>query len=113
MFRSRRLNNRIKTTLFHRNLQFLASCLSCLFILHRNDTFEKCQVHSVYRGPESLSVLGPKICDLVPVELKQSENIYMLYIYIYNIYIYIYDIYDIYDIYIYIFVEFCFNSDEM
>ena len=41
--------------------------------LRRNDTFEKRKVHSVYHGTESLSFLGPKIWDLVPVELKQSE----------------------------------------
>ena len=43
--------------------------------LRRNDTFEKSQVHSVYHGTESLSFLGLKIWDLVPVELKQSENL--------------------------------------
>ena len=37
----------------------------------RNDTFEERQVHSVCDGTESLSFLGPKIWDLVPVELKQ------------------------------------------
>ena len=44
--------------------------------LHRNDTFEKRKVHSVYHGTESLSLLGPKIRDLVPAELKQSETLY-------------------------------------
>ena len=44
--------------------------------LRRNDTFEKCKVHSVYHGTESLSFLGPQIWDLVPVELKQSETLY-------------------------------------
>ena len=38
--------------------------------LRRNDTFEKRKVHCVYHGTESLSFLGPKIWDLVPVELK-------------------------------------------
>ena len=42
----------------------------------RNDTFEKRKVHSVYHGIESLSFLGPKIRDLVPVKLKQSETLY-------------------------------------
>ena len=41
----------------------------------RNDTFEKRQVHSVYHGTKSLSFLGPKIWDLVPVELKQSDSL--------------------------------------
>ena len=42
----------------------------------RNDTFENRKVHSVYHGTESLSFLGPKIWDLVQVELKQSETLY-------------------------------------
>ena len=42
----------------------------------RNDTFKKRKVHSVYHITESLSFLGPKIGDLVPVELKQSETLY-------------------------------------
>ena len=49
-----------------------------LFNLRRNDTFEKRKVHSVYHGTESLSFLGPKIWDLVPFELKQSETLYSL-----------------------------------
>ena len=44
--------------------------------LRRNAAFEKRKVHSVYHGTESLSFLGPKIWDLVPVELKQSETLY-------------------------------------
>ena len=43
--------------------------------LRRNDTFQKRQVHSVYHGTESLSFLGPKIWDLVPVELKQTQSL--------------------------------------
>ena len=43
--------------------------------LRKNDTFEKCQVHSVYHGTESLLLLDPKIWDLVPVELKQSKGL--------------------------------------
>ena len=42
--------------------------------LHRNDTFERRQVHSVFHGTESLSFLSPKTSDLVPVESKQSES---------------------------------------
>ena len=41
-----------------------------LYNLRRNDTFEKRKVHSVYHSTESLSFLGPKIWDLVPVDLK-------------------------------------------
>ena len=44
--------------------------------LRRNDTFEKHQVHSVYHGTESSSFLAPKVWDLVPVELKQSDSLY-------------------------------------
>ena len=44
--------------------------------LCRNDTFKKRKVHSAYHGTESLSFLGPKTWDLVPVELKQSETLY-------------------------------------
>ena len=43
--------------------------------LRRNDTFEKRQGHSVYHGTELLSFLCPKLWDLVPVELKQSESL--------------------------------------
>ena len=43
--------------------------------LPRNDTFEKRQVHFVYHGTESLSPLDPKIWDLVPVELEQSDSL--------------------------------------
>ena len=42
--------------------------------LRRNDNFEK-KMHSVYHGTESLSFLGQKIWDLIPVELKKSENL--------------------------------------
>ena len=45
-----------------------------LYNLRRNNTFERRQVHSVYHGTESLSFLGPKIWDLVPLELKQLES---------------------------------------
>ena len=81
-------------SMHHRNLQILAiemfkircglspDILSELFVnktstynLRRNDTFERRQVHSVYHGTESLSFLGPKIWDLVPTEIKQSESL--------------------------------------
>ena len=41
--------------------------------LRRNDTFEKRQAHSVYHGTELLSFSCPKILNLVPLRLKQSE----------------------------------------
>ena len=46
-----------------------------LYNIRRNNTFERRQVHSVYQGTESLSFLGPKIWDLVPLELKQLESL--------------------------------------
>ena len=88
------LNKDNSVSIHHRNLQVLAmemfkihrglspEILRETFVsktsscnLRRNDTFEKRQVHSVYHGTESLSFLGPKIWDLVPVELKQSERL--------------------------------------
>ena len=45
------------------------------YSLRRNDTSEKRQLHSVYYVTESLSFLGPKIRNLVPTELKQSESL--------------------------------------
>ena len=46
-----------------------------LYNLRRNNTFERRQVHSVYHGTESLNFLGPKISDLVPLELKKLESL--------------------------------------
>ena len=40
--------------------------------LRRKDIFKKFQARSVYHDNESLSFLGPKIWDLVPVEFKQT-----------------------------------------
>ena len=89
------LNKDNYVSIHHRNLQVLATemfkihrglspkILRETFVskinsynLRRNGTFEKRKVHSVYDGTESLSILGPKIWDLVPVELKQSETLY-------------------------------------
>ena len=40
-----------------------------------NNTFERREVHSAYYSTESLSILGPKILDLVPLGLKQLESL--------------------------------------
>ena len=55
-----------------------------LYNLHKNDTYERCQVHSIYHVTESLSLLHPKIWNLIPVELKQSERLYSFIIKIKN-----------------------------
>ena len=83
------LNKDNSVSIHHRNLQVLATEMfkihrglspfvskTSLHNLRRNDTFEKHKMHSVYHDTESLSVLGLKIWDLVPVELKQSETLY-------------------------------------
>ena len=89
------LNKDNSVSIHHRNLQVLATEMfkihrglspeilretfvskTSSYNLRRNDTFGKRKVHSVYHGTESLSFLGPKIWDLVPVELKQSETLY-------------------------------------
>ena len=86
------LNKDNSVSIHHRNLQALATemfkiCRGwspdilieifvpkiSLYNLSRNNTFERHQVHSIYLGTESLSFLGPKIWDLVPLELKQLE----------------------------------------
>ena len=43
------------------------------YTLPRNDTFSIQQVSSVYHGTESLLILGPKIWELVPSKINQSE----------------------------------------
>ena len=87
------LNKDKAVSIHHRNLQALATEMFkihrglspdilreiivpkiSLYNLRRNNTFERRQVHSVYYGTESLSFLGPKIWDLVPLELKQLES---------------------------------------
>ena len=88
------LNKDNSISIHHRNFQVLATgmfkihrgmspdILREIFVpkissynLCKNNTFERCQVHSVYHGTESLSFLGPKIWDLVPLEFKQLESL--------------------------------------
>ena len=88
------LNKDNSVSIHHRNLQVLATEMfkihrglspeilretfvskTSSYNLPRNDTFEKRKVHFVYYGTESLSFLGSKLWDLVPVQLKQSETL--------------------------------------
>ena len=43
--------------------------------LRNNNSFKRRRVKSVWHGTESVSYLGPKICDLVPNEIKESESL--------------------------------------
>ena len=88
------LNKDNSVSIHHRNLQVLVTemfkihrglspdILREIFVpkislhnLHRNNTFERPQVHFVSHSTESLSLLGPKILDLKPLELKQLERL--------------------------------------
>ena len=41
----------------------------------RNDTLQKRRVNSARHGTESISLLGPKIWDLVPSDIKSSQSL--------------------------------------
>ena len=84
------LNKDNSVSTHHRNLQVLATetfklqrglspetffSKTSSYNLRRNNTFKKRQVLSTCHGTKSLSFLGPKIWDLVPMELKQPENL--------------------------------------
>ena len=43
--------------------------------LRNNNSFKRRRVNSVWHGTESVSYLGPKIWDLVPIETKESESL--------------------------------------
>ena len=43
--------------------------------LQKNPSFYVRKVHLLYRNTESLSFLGPKIWELVPDDIKQSESL--------------------------------------
>ena len=43
--------------------------------LRNNNSFKRRRVKSGWNGTESVSYLGPKIWDLVPNEIKESESL--------------------------------------
>ena len=43
--------------------------------LWSNSNFVVPNVKSVFHGSESISYLGPKICDIVPLELKELTSL--------------------------------------
>ena len=43
--------------------------------LRNNDSFKRRRVNSVWHGTESVSYLGPKVWDLVPNEIQNSESL--------------------------------------
>ena len=43
--------------------------------LRNNNSFKIRRVNSVWHGTESVSYLGPKIWDLVPIKIKGSESL--------------------------------------
>ena len=94
------LNKDNSVSIHHRNLQVLATemfkihrgmspdILREIFVpkissynLRRNNTFERRHVQSPYHGTESLSFLGPRIWDLVPLELKNLESLKVFKLY--------------------------------
>ena len=42
--------------------------------LRINSDFAMTKVRSVFHGSESISYIGPKILDIVPLELKELKN---------------------------------------
>ena len=88
------LNKNNSVSIHHRNLKVLVTELykvksnmapeilneifqnrTSSYTLRTNSSFAVRPVHSVYRGTESLSFLGPKIWELVPEDVKQSESL--------------------------------------
>ena len=41
----------------------------------KNSTFETRNIKSVYYGPETTSFIGPKMWELLPSNIKDSENL--------------------------------------
>ena len=48
-------------------------------ILEKNSTFESRNIKSVYYGSETISFMGLKICELLPSDIKDSENLQIKY----------------------------------
>ena len=88
------LNIDKSVTIHHRNLQVLATELykvrhglapelindifkkrNVTYNFRKNSTFETRNIKSVYYGSEKISFIGPKIWELLPSNLKDSENL--------------------------------------
>ena len=91
------LNIDKSVTIHHRNLQVLATELykvhhglapelmndifkkrNVTYNFRKNSTFETRNIKSVYYGSETISFLGPKIWELLPSNIKNSENLSIL-----------------------------------
>ena len=66
---------RIKNDMAPELLNALFQNRTLPYNLRTNSSFSVRQVHSAYHGTESLSFLGPKIWELVPEDIKQSESL--------------------------------------
>ena len=90
------LNMGKSVTIHHRNLQVLATELykvhhglapelmndifkkrNVTYNFRKNSTFETRNIKSVYYGSETISFLGPKIWELLPSNIKDSENFHI------------------------------------
>ena len=88
------LNIDKSVTIHHRNLQVLATELykvrhrlapelindifkkrNVTYNFRKNSTFETRNIKSVYYGSETISFIGPKIWELLPSNIKDSENL--------------------------------------
>ena len=88
------LNIGKSVTIHHRNVQVLATELykvhhglapelmndifekrNVTYYFRNNSTFETSNIKSVYYGSETISFLGPKIWELLPSSIKDSENL--------------------------------------
>ena len=88
------LNIGKSVTIHHRSVQVLATELykvhhglapelmndifekrNVTYYFRNNSTFETSNIKSVYYGSETISFLGPKIWELLPSSIKDSENL--------------------------------------